>query len=57
MTAPDEQRGRLRHLSIQELLEVCSGFRVVADDDSLDAITRLSLRDLAQRILFLDASR
>jgi len=57
VTAPDDLRARLRNLSIKELLEVCSGFRISADDDSLNAITRLSLRDLAQRILFLDASR
>jgi len=57
VTAPDDLRARLRNLSIKELLEVCSGFRIPADDDSLNAITRLSLRDLAHRILFLDASR
>lgn len=57
VTAPDDLRGRLRSLPIKELLEVCSGFRLAADDDSLNGITRLSLRDLAQRILFLDASR
>lgn len=57
VTAPDDLRGRLRSLPIKELLEVCSGFRIAAEDDSLNGITRLSLRDLAQRILFLDASR
>lgn len=45
MTAPDDLRGRLRSLPIKELLEVCSGFRVAADDDdSLSGITRLVLR-------------
>ena len=57
VTAPDDLRARLRDLSIKELLEVCSAFRVPADDDSLRAITRLAMRDLAQRVLFLDASR
>lgn len=36
---------------------MCAAFRVAADDDSLGAITRLPMRDLAQRVLFLDASR
>lgn len=32
----------------------CAGFRVKLDDDSLQAITRLALRELAQRVLHLD---
>jgi len=39
VTAPDDLRGRLRNLSIKELLAVCSGFRIAVDDDSLNAIT------------------
>jgi transposase len=57
VTAPDGLRAQLRDLKIAELVEVCSRFRIAADDDSLNGITRLSLRELAQRILFLDASR
>ena len=57
VTAPDDLRARLRDLPIKELLAVCAAFRVAPDDDSLRAITRLSMRDLAQRVLFLDTSR
>jgi len=53
VTAPDELRARLRDLSQRDLLGTCAGFRVAADDDSLAAITRLALRELAQRALFL----
>jgi transposase len=55
VTAPDELRARLRDLPRAELLATCGAFRIKADDDSLDAITRLSLRELADRIAFLDA--
>jgi len=57
VTAPDELRTQLRGLKIADLIKVCSHFRVAADDDSLGGIIRLSLRELAQRILFFDASR
>ena len=53
VTASDELRGRLRDLSQRELLATCAAFRVGADDDSLAAITRFALRELAQRVLFL----
>ena len=53
VTAPDELRARLRDLSRRELLATCANFRVAADDDSLPAITRLALRELAQRTLLL----
>ena len=53
VTAPDELRARLRDLSQRELLATCANFRIGADDDSLPAITRLALRELAQRALFL----
>lgn len=53
VTAPDDLRARLRDLPQRELLQTCAGFRVAADDDSLSAITRFALRELAQRVLYL----
>jgi len=53
VTASDELRAPLRDLPQRDLLVTCAGFRVAADDDSLAAITRLALRELAQRGLFL----
>jgi len=53
VTASDEVRARLRDLSQRELLATCAAFRVGADDDSLAAVTRFALRELAQRALFL----
>ena len=50
VTAPDELRGLPR----RELLATCAAFRVAADDDSLLAITRLSMRELARRVLQFD---
>ncbi len=47
VTAPDELRDRLRELTQRELLATCAGFRVAADDDSLAAVTRFALRELA----------
>jgi len=55
VTAPDELRARLRDLPRGELLATCAAFRIKTDDDSLAAITRLTLRELAARIAFLDA--
>jgi len=46
VTAPDELRARLRELTQRELLQTCAGFRVAADDDSLAAVTRFTLREL-----------
>ena len=54
VTAPDDLRARLRDVTQRELLKICAGFRVTADDDSLAAITRFALRELAQRVLYLD---
>jgi transposase len=54
VTAPDELRARLRGLSRRELLATCMAFRVRAADDTLGAITRFSLRELAQRVGHLD---
>lgn len=54
VTAPPELRARLQPLPRRELLATCAAFRIPAGDDSLAAITRLTLRDLAQRVLFLD---
>jgi len=53
VTAPDELRARLRDLTQRDLLATCAAFRVNADDDSLAAVTRFGLRELAQRALFL----
>src|SRR3954453_6793766 len=53
-TAPDELRGRLRGLKTDQLIEMCASFRVRPDDDSLLAVTRLTLRELAQRVQHLD---
>ena len=55
VTAPDELRARLRDLPRSELLATCAAFRIAADDDSLAGIIRLTLRELAARIAFLDA--
>lgn len=55
LTAGGENR--LWGLPIKELLAVCAAFRVSPDDDSLRAISRLAMRDLAQRVLHLDAIR
>ena len=54
VTAPDELRARLRDLPRGELLRTCAAFRVAADDDSLAGIIRLTLRELAARVAFLD---
>jgi len=54
-TAPDELRSRLRGLKTTELVETCAAFRIREDDDSLPAVTRLALRELAQRVQHLDA--
>jgi len=53
LTAPAELRGRLRGLNNRDLIGTCAAFRVRADDDSLAAVIRLSLRELAQRIQVL----
>jgi transposase len=54
VTAPPELRARLQSLPRPELLTTCAAFRVAADDDTVAGITRLTLRDLAQRVQFLD---
>ena len=53
-TASDELRSRLRSLKTTELVTTCAAFRVRTEDDSLAAVTRLALRELAQRIQLLD---
>ncbi|MDP9435484.1 MAG: IS110 family transposase [Actinomycetota bacterium] len=50
VTAPEDLRARLRPLSRADLLATCAAFRISPDDDSLPAMTRLALRELAQRI-------
>lgn len=54
-TAPDGLRAKLRALRTDELISTCAAFRVGPDDDSLLAVTRLALRELAQRIELLEA--
>jgi transposase len=54
-TAPAEMRERLRDLKGDELVGTCAAFRVQADDDSLPALTRLALRELARRVQYLDS--
>jgi transposase len=54
LTAPEDLRGKLRDLNRRALLATCAGFRVRADDDTLAGMVRLSMRELAQRVLFLD---
>jgi transposase len=55
LTAPESLRARLRDLNRRQRLAACAAFRVRADDDSLAAISRLAMRELAQRVLLLDA--
>lgn len=54
VTAPEDLREKLRALPAGKLLTTCAAFRIASDDDSLQAITRLALRELAQRVLLLD---
>jgi transposase len=54
VTAPDDLRARLRDLDRKTLLATCMAFRVRPDDDTLDAIIRFSLRELAHRVAHLD---
>lgn len=54
VTAPPQLRAKLQHLPRRGLLATCAAFRVAGDDDSLPALTRFALRDLAQRIQSLD---
>jgi transposase len=54
VTAPEDLRARLTLLPRRELLATCAAFRIRADDDTLAAVTRLALRELAQRVLHLD---
>lgn len=55
VTAPVGLRAQLGDLKRSDLLATCAVLRVRADDDSLPAMTRLALRELAQRIAHLDA--
>jgi transposase len=54
VTAPDDLRSRLRELDRKSLLATCMAFRIRADDDSLGAITRFSMRELAHRVTHLE---
>lgn len=55
VTAPDEVRARLRDLPRKELLATCAAFRIRAEDDTMAAVTRFSLRELAHRVAHLGA--
>lgn len=54
VTAPEDLRARLTPLRRRDLLTTCAAFRIRADDDTVSAVTRLALRELAQRVLQLD---
>ena len=54
LTAPEELRAKLRGRRNRDLITTCASFRVRAEDDSLNSIVRLSMRELAQRILLLE---
>ena len=54
LTAPDDLRGRLRDLPRAQLLRTCAAFRIADDDDSVTAMTRLTLRELSRRVMFLE---
>jgi transposase len=54
VTAPDSVRAKLPHLTRNDLLAVCAGFRIPAADDSPSATVRFALRELARRIADLD---
>ena len=56
VTVPEDLPGKLRTLTTRTLITTCAGFRVRADDDSLPAMIRLSMRELAQRVQFLDTA-
>jgi transposase len=53
LTAPDQLRSDLRGLPRAKLIATCAGFRIRPEDDSPHEITRLALRELAQRVQFL----
>lgn len=53
-TAPADLRERLRALTIRQLVAVCAAFRP-GTDSTVETVTKLSLRILARRVLFLDA--
>jgi transposase len=53
-TSPDDLRSKLRSLKTPDLVATCAAFRVRPDDDSLAAVTRLTMRELAQRVQLLD---
>jgi transposase len=54
LTAPEELRGKLRGRKNRDLITTCAAFRIRAEDDSVNSILRLSMRELAQRILLLE---
>ena len=57
VTAPEDLRARLAGLSKRDLLSTMAAFRIRAEDDTLTAINRLALRELAHRVQLLDQQR
>ncbi|GAC1609271.1 MAG: hypothetical protein NVS3B26_09690 [Mycobacteriales bacterium] len=53
-TAPAGLRERLRGLTVKQIVALCSAFRP-GPDSAVETVTKLSLRVLARRVLFLDA--
>jgi transposase len=54
LTAPDELRERLRHLSTARQTAACAALRTNAGHDPLERVRRQTLRHLAQQIRLLD---
>ena len=52
---PKPLRAQLEGRKRTDVLATCVAFRIRADDDSLPAMNRLALLELAQRIVHLDA--
>ena len=53
VTAPEDLRARLRPLARTDLISTCAGLRISPDDDSVQAMIRPALREVAQRTLHL----
>jgi transposase len=54
LTSPEDLRVKLSGGKTRTLITTCASFRVRADDDSLNAIIRLSMHELARRIQLLE---
>jgi transposase len=51
LTAPEELRGKLRGRRNRDLITTCAAFRVRAEDDFLNSILRLSMRELPKQAI------